>query len=408
MQSFTPTLTYRRSKSLIAANILLPCLIGLDIPWFSPIVIGLLFVINGLFVFHRIRLSGADILRLIVLTCFLVSYYLIAVSWGYLNGLVAILSAILIFMGYFTGLMLGAFFSDKGSKELVGVVISLAAGFTIFGFLCTMTAFSNVTGLLVMDRAATHFWTGAVTVNAPLIGAFSSLSLCLLPIVFLGTDGPGQSNVKFRILIALLAAIGLFSNMTMQNRTPYLTLGLSTVLCSALFFIRSSGPPVRRAIHLLLRLSPLIFLVLFLLVFYSDFVTHILFLRFGQEGLETGRTGTWTLMAMDLFNFPFGGKLVEGISDTGYVHNLWLDVAYTSGLIPFFLLVLFHTQHLRAIFRFIMKRSRMFSGQVGVAILAAVVVSFWGEPMLDASLLYFTATVILLGIVQKTEQLSMT
>ena len=43
----------------------------------------------------------------------------------------------------------------------------------------------------------------------------------------------------------------------------------------------------------------------------------------------------WQLAIVNLFKYPLGWT-----DDIGYVHNMWLDIAKISGVIPFFLLLL--------------------------------------------------------------------
>lgn len=48
-----------------------------------------------------------------------------------------------------------------------------------------------------------------------------------------------------------------------------------------------------------------------------------------------GRTMRWQSAIVNLFKYPLGWT-----DDIGYVHNMWLDIAKISGVIPFFLLLL--------------------------------------------------------------------
>jgi hypothetical protein len=183
----------------------------------------------------------------------------------------------------------------------------------------------------------------------------------------------------------------------MQNRSPYFALAASFLVCSVVFLQRQVGRPWKRPLQLLLRLSPLAAVFLILMIQFPDFMSDILFRRFGEQGVDTGgRTAAWVAVLQGLPAHPFGGKRIS-IGGIPYANNLWMDVAYNSGLAALLALLAFHFAHLPFLWRFYRSRPPMLETLVVSAIGASMLMGCIGEPVLDASMIYFGSTCFLLA-----------
>lgn len=394
-----PALYPRRARALAVVNVALPFLIGLNVPKLSSGAIVLLFLVNLPYASRNMRAKPGNVARFLVLAAFLLSYFFAASFWGFVPQGVAIAKSLLVLAGYACGLMMGSFYRHQHSRGITGPVLGFAAGFTLFAFLSVWAFLANSNSILILERAVPDFWQNDETINGPILGIFASLSMCMLPVVLLGSDGDRNRHTFLRVILAVLVATGLYVNVALQNRSPYLATAASMILCSAYFYTHSDRGPAKKVGRLLLKLSPFAVLMAVVLVFSPDILTNLFFVRFGEQRMTTERSHAWALMVANLLTHPFGGKQID-LAGLNYVHNLWLDVAYTAGLLPFALILLFHALHIPSVIRFFRNSTGMLSGLVLLAISVSIFAAFMGEPVLDASILFFTATCILLGLIR--------
>ena len=385
---------------LIVTNIALAFIVGMNIPLVSIVALGALFVVNLPNAVRYMKVASGDAICVAALAAFLSFYFGMSYYWDFISDQKAIGYAALVMVGYTSGLMLGDQYRRRSSYGLSGTVLGLATGFTVFAFLCVRDGVSESPTFLITGRTAPDFWAKSEIVNGTELGMFSALGLCMLPVAVLGSNEPQQRHGFYRVFLASLAAIGLFTNVVLQNRSPDVALGVSLVACSLFFYRRSRSNPQFRVGAMAFRLTPLALLAVVAVAFYPEFVTNILFARFGEQGMESERSEVWGLTISNLLNFPFGGKTLD-LGAARYAHNLWLEVSYTAGFFPFILLVLFHALHGPAIARFFRNPPSVLSGMVVLSMLTAMFVACVVEPVLDASITYFTASCLVLGLIRQ-------
>lgn len=115
--------------------------------------------------------------------------------------------------------------------------------------------------------------------------------------------------------------------------------------------------------------------------------------RYGASSVG-GRTERWLYAIESIAKHPTGWSL----SDGGYAHNLWLDVARVSGLIGLFALLLFTVVHLRAVQRSL---GGLGKGSARASLLLAVMglnLLFMVEPIMDGFLYVFYAYCAVVGM----------
>ncbi len=388
-----------RPSLLSTLGILLIFIFGLSIPKISDLAIFGLCLVGTWQMSEQQRLLPSDVFTTLLLAVFLLVYFAISAYYGFSDAFPNFKDGVVILLSYGAGLTWGRL--RNGGASSAWMPAAMAAGFTLYSFLTAFTNPSNVETFLSTDRSAPSFWSGGPPLNGPVLGIYASLGLCLLPLVLLRSDGRRGGRV-FALpgVILLFAGFGFTSNLILQNRSPYFALAASFLFCSAIYFQRAEGGLPRRSAGLLLRLSPLLVVVLILMIQFPDFFTQILFRRFSEQGVDTGgRTTAWISVLQDLPIRPFGGKVIS-LGDVNYAHNLWLDVAYTSGLIALLALLAFHLGHVPYLWRFYRSRQPATETMMVSALGISLLVGCLGEPIIDASILYFGATCFLLGWVK--------
>lgn len=102
-----------------------------------------------------------------------------------------------------------------------------------------------------------------------------------------------------------------------------------------------------------------------------------------------------------LFDYPFGGRQMDLFVkyDHQYIHNVWLDMANASGIIPFFAFSAFAVFSIVVLIRFLMRKD--FSATLKM-ITAGLYMTFflfyWVEPALDASIHYMAPWMLIIGM----------
>ncbi|WP_339709591.1 hypothetical protein [uncultured Kriegella sp.] len=231
--------------------------------------------------------------------------------------------------------LLGKYFIGKTKN-----VRQLYVLFFIVGCLYSFTALASVAlnllkgGFAQYDRTIGIFWTGR-PVTATLMAAFFTYNMCIPTLLLIP-----QKRFK---LVYKLGAIGIFivsllCTFRLGSRTQLAICLLSIVM--GLFFII----PKQSTKQNLRLFGIMIVMALVLLRFVSfdldaDYLS-VLGNRL-QESEDTGTAGNrsqrWAKSLGNLFSKPFGWER----SEFGYSHNLWLDVAQSTGLLPFLLLLIF-------------------------------------------------------------------
>jgi drug/metabolite transporter (DMT)-like permease len=256
----------------------------------------------------------------------------------------------------------------------------------------------------IAERTTTSFWDGS-EINAPGLGANASLAMCLLPVLFFGR-GDERKGLFYPLVafpVSIMLAAGLFINVTLQNRTPFLAMAASLLIGTVLYLHRHKREP-SRAIKKVAVLGLLAGAVVYFLATSVDLSQLDIVTRFTEERLESLRYESWKTMLSSLHQSLLGGRAVRLGADLNYVHNLWLDVIWDAGIVPFLFLAAFHLKHARC-FKNIMR------SDLPLLILLVVIVTaisffanFMQEPTLSASVPYFAASCFFLGLVLRMSQ----
>jgi O-antigen ligase len=257
--------------------------------------------------------------------------------------------------------------------------------------------------LEITKRAVPSFWTGGELINGPGLGSLASLGICLAPILFLGAR-EGMGGIKyysFKITILFLVLIGSFANLALQNRGPFVALGISFIAALCVVFLFG-----KKSFYYVLKFAIALSLIVLLvwIIIPPDLLSKFtLFKRFAQRGLETtGRSTAWLLMLKGLFSSFTGGRFVD--IHLTYVHNLWLDVAYETGIVPFILLLIFHGSHVSRFIKLFKSSLSLTMALMIICLFVSFLAIFFIEPALDFSPMYFATSCFFLGLVLRISE----
>ena len=101
-----------------------------------------------------------------------------------------------------------------------------------------------------------------------------------------------------------------------------------------------------------------------------------------------------------MFDYPFGGyKMSLGLK---YAHNLWIDVLYATGLIPFFFLVLYTIKSIQNIISIINNKTVDLQFKIVIfSIFSGCFLNFMVEPILEGVPFMFILFCLFNGMTRK-------
>lgn len=193
------------------------------------------------------------------------------------------------------------------------------------------------------------------------------------------------------VLFVMLGLAGLLINIHFVNRTFILGLAFSFAVILLL------NGKNHRTTFFYLFLVGTAYLVLDSGILYNSEVTDAYLFRSNYSADAAsggGRLERWGFALSSMFNYPLGFS--DG-NEKYYAHNLWLDIARQTGIIPFVLISLFSISGYKALY--LTCKIRM--DQITVMILsisAVVFVYCMAEPVIEGLPLYFYLFCMLMGM----------
>lgn len=337
--------------------------------------------------------------RLGVLVLFAATFFIVAGSFGLYAGLVDPAKFFVVIVGlYVAGYSAGRDPPPVQAWKL----LALVGGFTMFAFLSVHGALQSHSLLSMSelaDREAPSAWGQPSSTGGTGLGALASLAMCMLPAAF--ARAPPETHAiafaPWRGLVVLCAVLGFYANVALQNRTPILAF-FGAVLATGVLvaYVRRASLPRRLAAAVVLT-------VLAAVVVEADAILRELAPEYGlaerfvERGVETERYAAWSAVVASLPQHPFGGRTAD-LAGLNYAHNLWLDVAVDSGVLPALLLLAFQASHAGAVKRLIRSEGpspvRVALIGLGVSFLATFLV----EPAMQFSVMYVAASGFALGL----------
>ncbi len=368
---------------------------AMGVPAIYPFALTLVAVHAG---FGLLRFRGgllAFLARLALLGCALGAYYAISVVHGYITPLLAwsycALSLFAFVAGYSGGRDLG---ESRSYASLSGLFGGIAGGLT-FATLSVVAAgpFANLAHSALSDaeRAAPSIWAGTL-VTGPILGALAALGMCLVPAVVFGSVSRRSAAVG--VLLAGFAASGLYTNVAMQNRTPFLAFAAALIL-AWLMFVRSGAVTLQRRIVRTALLASLCGVSAVPLIFTAAEPLGFLE-RFQKQGVETARYEQWGRVLLGFFDHWDGGRAIP--LTASFAHNLWLDAAWDTGPVPCILLVLFHVSAILPIVACCRARVDLGPRLVIAGVGCAFFSSAFSEPVLSFPIMYFAFSCYYAGL----------
>ena len=150
---------------------------------------------------------------------------------------------------------------------------------------------------------------------------------------------------KLRLMYLVLFLMAIFTTIYLLNRTG-LVIALICTMAVLLYFYQKNR---KALIAIVSGLALIIFMA-----FHFGWVDSEIIMAYGERNVDIQtaglRTMKWTEAFRELFAHPFGWADPE--SDTiYYAHNMWLDIAQVTGVLPFLALLILSVKAILLQFR---------------------------------------------------------
>lgn len=274
---------------------------------------------------------------------------------------------------------LGKYLAHKSKKVTMHVLVLTILTITGFGFTNVYT--SNVIDLLQW-RGVESVW--GYKISATGINAYISLGLSLIPMLFI------KDSKRKKLLYLIIFGLSVYSMTKMGSRTGILIIALSI---ASYFLILKRV--TKKSIFVLV-------IGAFAAMYYYKNAQGSLFLSrtSGMSFADDPRIKAWDAAWKGLFLFPSGGK--QTVLPLQYAHNLWLDVGFETGIIPFLLLAIFSLLVLLNVVKLNRIEIPYKLKVLFLCLSSAFVVTFFMEPVLEGWIFYFNAFCLYAGLLNGT------
>lgn len=267
---------------------------------------------------------------------------------------------------------------------IVGILYSLSA---------IISVILNIVqgGFAQFDRYIPNFWTGR-PITATLMGAYFTFNMAI-PMLLI--TGKIKYNI-FKISLVVIFILSLLCVFRLGSRTQ--------IVIAFMSFIVTLGyiiPKQKFQNNFKLIAGIILFGILFYLFVPIDLNADYLS-TLGQRlqesdnaGSAGGRTERWTKSLTNLFIKPLGWDFRE----FGFSHNLWLDVAQQSGLLPFVLILIFSFKTFLDTLKLLKKvKNKNYFTTLIIVYFIIINLLFFVEPIIQGALSFFLVFCFIQGI----------
>lgn len=232
-------------------------------------------------------------------------------------------TALPMFSFYIFGKLIGREYSNK--KILLFLLLVLFA-YSLEIFLTTVFEIIQTGSIFNSSREFYLLGDESRSLTATIVGLRADCGIIGIPLAL----SMFRFSKTYGFSYFLLGLLSILTTIFLLNRTAIVIL----IIISFVNLYYWNKGNIRKIV-----LSLLLVLLAALVLSDSNIMNAELFQAYSDRNanLATGgdRTVRWTAALANIFRYPFGWT-----DDMGYVHNMWLDIAKVSGIIPLLILLL--------------------------------------------------------------------
>jgi hypothetical protein len=287
--------------------------------------------------------------------------------------------------------------NSQSMAQALAPAAALALGFSGFALAAAINSGFLVGGMLILQLYPTDPITG-LTIHKTHMGMYSSLGICLLPVVL--AFGPRRCGSPWLWVAMLLAAImGLGANLATQNRTPLLALMMCFL---GVWMLKTFSGPLRlssmdtlaRKLLFTLFTTAALACAIYL---SADWLSDNLLLAFKKGALDTPRYKVWETMFLHFGDHFWGGRKIR--LPEFFAHNFWLDALWDSGIPAFFAWLFLSIAHGVMLGSFLRTSAPLLMRAVVLCLSLSFFASMLAEPVASAAVTYLLALIFMMGLI---------
>jgi hypothetical protein len=278
---------------------------------------------------------------------------------------------------------------NMNDKQLIFILYAVILGLSFFGILAvlySMKIYGTAAGLNV--RIAYIPWLSKdIFVQGTIIGSYVALGISLSGTIIT------KSSLKLKLINIVVFTLSLYSSIMIADRTGLIIAAFSFVIT---FLIQIKIGKAGSNFLFVSITAIIIIVVLFLFNsnyaglkdswMHSDAYNRLSTMDMANDP----RFSAWSSAFAGIFVNPLGGKLTNIHLD--YAHNLWLDVGWSTGIIPFILLIVFTIITIVNYVKIIKNRSvSQYLRILITTMLTGFLFTFMVEPILEGNYRLFSA-----------------
>lgn len=354
------------------------------------------FIVVAININRKREITTCNHVNIGVLLIFTVAYNAIMYSYGKFSLSFLITPCIAYYMG-------SVICNErKNENEISRYIVSIAIGLVIHAILNFIYSLieNNV------DRNTLEIWSRQIhsaTLQGLLLVMIESLFYYIIAYV---------KSIRIKIILLILFVVGLIYNIRLGTRSTLVVCAIVFVSAMILsFFLEKDKKKFfKRLGIILLCITCIVVLIVICYMFnlcdIRDKIDNSHLVKRLINKKETGYSNNIRILALkfaftQLFDYPFGGYQMKLIA-IKYVHNMWLDVNYAAGIIPFVLIVLYTILMLKSLIMTIGNKNFSNSYKILVfSIYLGVFMSFAFEPIIEGAPYYFIMFCLINGLVDK-------
>jgi hypothetical protein len=361
----------------------------------------MLFAIPLLLLLYYKRKISKTCISISILLIFFSMYYALweVLNRGFRLGLVyALVPACALLIGYCL------IYSSKKTPETAIIELFDIICATMFIYATLNMSYLFRHGWSYSLRGTYDFWTG-VYVNATNQGGYLILICVYAPLLLMYWK---RLDLKHKLLYIVELVSAIVYTLILGNRTLLLVCLLSVVIAYFYYFFKTKNKVIYLVKTIgIVGIAFLLFLILFninafgIKTFWenSTFYTRMQYVgtQYDVTLRENDRFSTWSKTLGTIYKYPIGGK-PDGVILT-YAHNLWLDIQWNCGWLPFILMVVLGIMFLVNI-RKILKQHRKSNPYYSLFVLAfacVIMLEFMVEPIMEGFFYLFVIFWLMFG-----------
>ena len=309
--------------------------------------------------------------------------------------------------------LLGYTFIDNKNQynKMFSVFFTIAMGTLMFAFLSVLKT-SSLYGSLdnafysLGKRDVFSFW-GQNNITVTGLNTYVSFSAAIVPLIFF--ENKKMKYIKItKTLIVINYLISLYIILQTGSRTGILIL-ISSILTSFFIVLSKRKKTIKKISKKKVISTYLLgcFFILIIITFIGNSqgiieqIENSLTIQRLQntQAVDDPRIQVWKEAFVGIYRNPLGGRQTHLSLD--YAHNLWLDVGYDAGIIPFLLIIIITTIGLISVVRILLKDYSAFLKTLVVTTFSSIFIIFLLEPIMQGWFYYFVVFCLFMGVLHK-------